>query len=222
MKGNLNHAHEGGETDKEGQAMFDHKIEKFTKTVGGLPDQPNIEPQALKNWFDAAPEELRQSLNGVCEDGAVLESRVNGIIERTFAGNVSESMLDDALAGKLNGKAEGSALTAEQSARADADATLQKAIDVHTTQIALKTQITAGLYSPSNTTTTDAINLGFAPKAVILIPRNPEDGYVYSIRIAFKDTPHDFLSVTDTGFAVAYASYRASAGSSPYRYLAFQ
>lgn len=214
--------------------MFtERKIEKFIKTVSGLPDQPNMEPHMLKNWFDAAPEELRQSLNGVCEDGATLESKVNGIIERTFAGNVRESMLDTALAGKLNGKAEESALTAEQNARVgadreeknareNADVALQKAIDVHTTQIALKTQITAGLYSPSNTTTTDTINLGFAPKAVILIPRNPEDGYVYSIRIAFKDTPHDFLSVTDTGFAVAYASYRASAGSSPYRYLAFQ
>lgn len=77
--------------------MFNHKIEKFTKTVGGLPDQPNMEPQVLKNWFDAAPEELRRSLNGVCEDGAVLESKVNGIVERTFAGNVSESMLDDTL-----------------------------------------------------------------------------------------------------------------------------
>ncbi len=77
--------------------MFDHKIEKFTKTVGGLPDQPNIEPQALKNWFDAAPEELRQSLNGVCEDGAALESRVNGIIDTTFPDAIREDMLESNL-----------------------------------------------------------------------------------------------------------------------------
>ncbi len=216
--------------------MFtDHKIEKFTKTVGGLPDQPNIEPQALKNWFDAAPEELRQSLNGVCEDGAALESRVNGIIEHTFAGNVSESMLDDALAGKLNGKAEGSALTAEQSARADADAALdgrmstaEGTLSTLQTALAAKCEVVFGTYNGMGTTTTQTISLGFYPLAVLIMAG--QSTYTETTRIPTAFATRALVSLGATlnsnGFAVTGELNDPYMGGSTatqtYRYIAFK
>ncbi|NCB28303.1 MAG: hypothetical protein EOM63_00885 [Clostridia bacterium] len=216
--------------------MFtDHKIEKFTKTVGGLPDQPNIEPQALKNWFDAAPEELRQSLNGVCEDGAALESRVNGIIERTFAGNVSESMLDDALAGKLNGKAEGSALTAEQSARESADAALdgrttalESKMDTVQTALAAKCEVVFGTYKGMGTTTTQTISLGFYPLAVLIMAGQSTYSETTRIPTAFATRALASLgaSLNSNGFAVTGELNDPYMGGSTatqtYRYIAFK
>lgn len=216
--------------------MFtERKIEKFTKTVGGLPDQPNIEPQALKNWFDAAPEELRQSLNAVCEDGATLESRVNGIVERTFAGSVSESMLDDALAGKLSGKAEGSALTAEQSARADADAALdgrmstaEGTLSTVQTALAAKCEVVFGTYNGMGTTTTQTISLGFYPLAVLIMAGQSTYSETTRIPTAFATRALVSLgaSLNSNGFAVTGELNDPYMGGSTatqtYRYIAFK
>ena len=49
--------------------MFDHQISRFEKRIADLPDQPTLAPDALKAWFDSAPEQLRQALNRVCADG---------------------------------------------------------------------------------------------------------------------------------------------------------
>ena len=39
----------------------------FTKRVGDLPDQPNMQAAELKTCFDSSPEELRQALNRLCD-----------------------------------------------------------------------------------------------------------------------------------------------------------
>lgn len=36
--------------------MFDHQISRFEKRIADLPDQPTLAPDALKAWFDSAPE----------------------------------------------------------------------------------------------------------------------------------------------------------------------
>ena len=41
--------------------MFDHQISRFEKRIADLPDQPTLAPDALKAWFDSAPEQLRRS-----------------------------------------------------------------------------------------------------------------------------------------------------------------
>ena len=41
--------------------MFDHQISRFEKRIADLPDQPTLAPDALKAWFDSAPEQLRQA-----------------------------------------------------------------------------------------------------------------------------------------------------------------
>ena len=45
----------------------ENKQQEFTKKIRDLPDQPNIQPHELKEYFDSSPEELRQSHNGLCD-----------------------------------------------------------------------------------------------------------------------------------------------------------
>ena len=56
--------------------MFDHQISRFEKRIADLPDQPTLAPDALKAWFDSAPEQLRQALNRVCADGAFSQANL--------------------------------------------------------------------------------------------------------------------------------------------------
>ena len=63
--------------------MFDHQISRFEKRIADLPDQPTLAPDALKAWFDSAPEQLRQALNRVCADGKTLEERMES--RRSFS-----------------------------------------------------------------------------------------------------------------------------------------
>ena len=70
--------------------MFDYHISRFDKKVADLSDQPALSPSALKEWFDSSPEELRQALNHICDDGQVLSAKVEGLILGTFEGAVSK------------------------------------------------------------------------------------------------------------------------------------
>ena len=82
----------------------DHKITQFTHRIADLPDQPTLSPQELKQRFDSAPEELRQALNGVCDDADRLDSRVSGIVERTFGDAIPKSMLAEELQSEIDAK----------------------------------------------------------------------------------------------------------------------
>ena len=64
--------------------MFDHQISRFEKRIADLPDQPTLAPDALKAWFDSAPEQLRQALNRVCADGKTLEERMEHEAGRVY------------------------------------------------------------------------------------------------------------------------------------------
>ena len=79
-------------------SFTDHKITQFAHRVADLPDEPQIPAAELKSRFDACPEELRQSLNAVCDDAARLEARVEGIIVDTFGDTIDKEMLSDELA----------------------------------------------------------------------------------------------------------------------------
>ena len=79
-------------------SFSDHKITAFTHRIADLPDQPNLPADELKARFDSSPEELRQSVNGICDDADRLESRVSGIIAETLSDTITEDMLSDELA----------------------------------------------------------------------------------------------------------------------------
>ena len=45
----------------------DNKLTSVTKKIIDLIDQPNMQPNELKAYFDSSPEELRQAYNGLCD-----------------------------------------------------------------------------------------------------------------------------------------------------------
>ena len=49
-------------------SFTDYKITQFTHKIADLPDQPNMPADELKARFDSSPEELRRSVNGICDD----------------------------------------------------------------------------------------------------------------------------------------------------------
>ena len=145
-------------------SFTDHKITAFAHRVSDLPDEPQIPAAELKSRFDACPEELRQSLNAVCDDAARLEARVEGIVVDTFGDTIDKEMLSDELAAELDGKATQTALASETAARESADDALEQALEQ---QIAQKCTLYFGTYY-GNGQSERLIDLGFQPTAVLL------------------------------------------------------
>ena len=78
-------------------SFSDHKITAFQHKITDLPDQPSLPANELKARFDSSPEELRQAVNGICDDASRLEARVEGIVVDTFGDTITEEMLSDEL-----------------------------------------------------------------------------------------------------------------------------
>ena len=92
-------------------SFSDHKITAFTHRIADLPDQPNLPSDELKARFDSSPEELRQSLNAVCDEADALtarvdqhDSQINQISMDKFPDDtIKEINLHPDLAAKING-----------------------------------------------------------------------------------------------------------------------
>ena len=207
-------------------SFTDHKITAFTHKIADLPDEPQIPAAELKSRFDACPEELRQSLNAVCDDAARLEARVEGIVVDTFGDTIDKEMLSDELAAELDGKATKTELTG-------AVDTLEQADDALAQQIAQKCEVVIGSYV-GNSASQQEIELGFAPLAVIVVSQR---GSLYESRLgrgyggfALPDSPaamgsSKVVECTATGFKVFYDSADdiwSNASSEDYHYLAFR
>lgn len=198
--------------------MFsERKIESFEQRVSDLPDTPALSAAALKARFDACPEELRAALNGVCDDGKALEDRINAYRAQTFAGEITENMLDTPLSAKINAKAEQSDMTAMQ------------------TSLAHKCELSCGTYTGDGADS-QMITLGFTPKAVLAF----EGGYQLNYAnesyggLAVSGNPaayinaqnriYKLIEIVENGF-IAYNSsstYRANKNAARYHYIAFQ
>ena len=87
-------------------SFSDHKITQFTHRISELADQPNLPADELKARFDSSPEELRESVNGICDDADRLEARVEGIVAETFGDTITEDMLSDELAASVAWKSD--------------------------------------------------------------------------------------------------------------------
>ena len=157
-------------------SFSDHKITQFTHRITDLPDQPNLPADELKARFDSSPEELRQSVNGICDDATRLEARVEGIVVDTFGDTIDKEMLSDELAAELDAKAtqtalasetaaRESAVSAEASARQSADTNLQSQINTVTAQ---KCAVYTGSYTGTGGEHT--FTLAYSPKAMIISP----------------------------------------------------
>lgn len=204
--------------------MFtERKITQFQHPVADLADTPALSAAELKARFDACPEELRAALNGVCDDGAVLEERINAYRAQTFAGEITESMLDTPLTAKINGKADQSALEAAQTGLSEA--------------IAAKCTLICGSYT-GNGEASQTIELGVQPKAVFVYPAASQmvdyTGESFYSGLAFPDAPVVYTPynkdplpvfvITENGFTAYYVNnyhvYLNLSGS-VFRYLAF-
>lgn len=198
--------------------MFsERKIESFEQRVSDLPDTPALSAAALKARFDACPEELRAALNGVCDDGKALEDRINAYRAQTFAGEITENMLDTPLSTKINAKAEQSDMTAMQ------------------TSLAHKCELYCGAYTGDGADS-QMITLGFTPKAVLAFEGGYQLNYanesygglaVSGNSAAYINTQnriYKLIEIVDNGF-IAYNSsstYRANKNAARYHYIAFQ
>ena len=150
-------------------SFTDHKITAFAHKIADLPDQPTLPPDELKSRFDACPEELRQSLNAVCDDAARLEARVEGIVVDTFGDTIDKEMLSDELAAELDAKATQTSLSAEAAARESADDALE-------TEIAQKCEVFFGTYVGDGAES-QTITLGFVPAALFVVSEEGRMGF---------------------------------------------
>ena len=203
-------------------SFTDHKITQFAHRVADLPDEPQIPAAELKSRFDACPEELRQSLNAVCDDAARLEARVEGIVVDTFGDTIDKEMLSDELAAELDAKATQTALASETAARESADDALDTRLTAAETELPEKCEIYFGIYNPSSGDETDHVNLGFQPRAVLMVCAQPNGSYVLPVQLATQSTPHQMITITASGFSVSAHDWRSSSHAVPYRYIAFK
>lgn len=177
--------------------MFtERKITQFQQTVSELPDTPAVSASALKARFDACPEELRTALNGVCDDGKVLEERIDAYRAQTFAGEITETMLAAPLAGKIN----------EKAAQSDME-TLQNTVSDLETQLELKCGLVVGTYVGDGNATQD-IELGFRPKAVLALYNGTKmwsTGDLIYGGLSIDGRDFSGITITDTGFQAHYS-----------------
>ena len=202
--------------------MFtERKIPAFQNRISDLPDTPTLTASELKARFDACPEELRKALNGVCEDGKVLEDRMDEYRAQTFTGEITRDMLSASVQTELNSKADDAAMQTafqnESNARQSGDSALE-------TKVAAKCEIYTGSYTGNGSSKT--ITLGFQPKAVLVMARQYGDLYSAILaNLALPGVAAPYVTVTATGFQVSgylceldeYAK-----GGNPYRYIAFK
>ena len=196
-------------------SFTDHKITQFAHKVADLPDEPQIPAADLKSRFDACPEELRQSLNAVCDDAARLEARVEGIVVDTFGDTIDKEMLSDELAAELDAKATQTALDST------ADA-LDERLDAVETALPQKCEMYIGTYTGDGADS-QFIELGFTPQAIMTCPQagNSDPGGSGSSAyggLALPNIPAKiqnrlFIQIEENGFRVYGNDY---SGNSPY------
>ena len=142
----------------------ENKLTSFTKKIIDLIDQPNMQPNELKAYFDSSPEEVRQAHNSLCDALTTATTAATAAANLGFqstagvpADNVQDaiedvqSQLTDAVLGNIpsgsvtNDKLAQdvrdhfttieNAAASEASTRASADSSLQSQINTHTSQI---------------------------------------------------------------------------------------
>ncbi|BFL38409.1 Uncharacterised protein [uncultured Butyricicoccus sp.] len=205
-------------------SFSDHKITAFQHKITDLPDQPSLPANELKARFDSSPEELRQAVNGICDEASRLEARVEGIVVDTFGDTIDREMLSEELAAELDAKATQTSLNTESEAREAA----VSALDTRLTEVeAQKCEIYLGSYNGNGEKNTQAIRLGYQPKAVLVANArwignvdNPQ-----RMELAMPDIAAYHLVVTSTGFEVKgmlNCTNTEDSVANPYRYIVFK
>ena len=200
-------------------SFSDHKITQFTHRISELADQPNMPADELKARFDSSPEELRESVNGICDDAARLEARVEGIVVETFGDTIDKSMLSTELAAELDAKAEAADLTAETTAREGADASLNNRVITLETEMPQKVEIYIGTYNGTGSGN-QRITLPFTPKAVLVSPNGNSKARVILPGYKAQEDDTGYTGHLEGNVLVVYGSLNIS-NYYPHYYIAF-
>ena len=200
-------------------SFSDHKITQFTHKITDLPDQPNLPADELKARFDACPEELRESVNGICDDADRLEARVEGIIAETFGDTIDKSMLSTELAAELDAKAEAADLTAETTAREGADTSLSTRVTTLEAELPQKVEIYIGTYNGTGSGN-QRITLPFTPKAVLVSPNGNSKARVILPGYKAQEDDTGYTGHLEGNVLVVYGSLNIS-NYYPHYYIAF-
>ncbi len=178
----------------------------FAEPITTLPDTPNLSASELKRRFQAPSEELREVHNA-------LAKAVQGITDATYPETVSESMLTADLAGKINGKAEQTAL--------DAAETRVSALE---TDLPRKCEVYCGTYT-GNGAYPRNIDLGFQPKAVFVTNMSGYMSYsangnpYYYGGLALAEQKSALFEILENGFQICKVSGNVNTNNSGSKYL---
>lgn len=152
-----------------------NKQDTYEKRIASLPDQPNMQPNELKAYFDSSPEQLRQAHNGLCDalteatsnasaaanlgfqrtagvpadDVQAAVENVQAQLDAAVMGNIPSGSVDgDKLAQDVRDRfiAIENAAKSEASTRSSGDNNLQEQINTHTAQISSLTTTKCELY----------------------------------------------------------------------------
>ena len=226
----------------------------FMKRLADLPDQPNMQAAELKTYFDSSPEELRQALNRLCDAlgefsaaaklGYTASAGVPAKTVQDAIENVQQQLRNASVGQLLSGCVDGDKLAQdvrdrftsiatsvnqEAAAREKADTALQQNQVAMASTLALKAEVTAAAYVGDGQTKR-AFDLGFQPKAVILMREGHYTHYSNTIYggIATQDKPiaysdRNALAITENGFEVLQmAGCMLNQDTCSYTYVAFK
>ena len=201
-------------------SFSDHKITAFTHRIADLPDQPNLPADELKARFDRSPEELRQSVNGICNDAARLEARVEGIVVDTFGDTIDREMLSEELAAELDAKATQVGLAAEQQARE----ALSGRVSALENAVPQKSEMYFGTYTGTGSYPR-TLSIGFTPKAVIIGHKDgliADETAVYST-LMLQGYKTDYCGIVSNGFTLYEYKYsKLNYNGAQFYYIAFR
>lgn len=223
-----------------------NKQDTYLKRIASLPDQPNMQPDELKAYFDSSPEELRQAHNGLCDALTEATSSAGAAASLGFqrtAGvpadsvqaaveNVQQQVIDAVLGNIPSGSVDGDKLAqdvrdrftaienaakSEASTRASKDSNLQNQIDAHATQITKKCEIYFTTFEGDDTSNR-LITLGYRPKAVIVTASSGLEHYS-GMGVDISSMTSGPVVITDQGFKVSFSNYSSNVNQSGVQYF---
>ena len=205
-------------------SFSDHKITQFAHKITDLPDQPSLPANELKARFDSSPEELRQAVNGICDDASRLEARVEGIVVDTFGDTIDREMLSDELAAELDAKAEQTALTSEAQTRETAVSALDTRVAALESAVPQKSEAYFGTYTGTGSYPR-TLSIGFTPKAVIIGHKDgliADETAVYST-LMLQGYKTDYCGIVSNGFTLYEYKYsKLNYNGAQFYYIAFR
>ncbi|WP_107631323.1 hypothetical protein [Agathobaculum massiliense] len=201
-------------------SFSDHKITQFTHKITDLPDQPSLPANELKARFDSSPEELRQAVNGICDEASRLEARVEGIVVDTFGDTIDREMLSEELAAELDEKATQAGLAAEQQARE----ALSGRVRALENAVPQKSEMYFGTYTGTGSYPR-TLSIGFTPKAVIIGHKDgliADETAVYST-LMLQGYKTDYCGIVSNGFTLYEYKYsKLNYNGAQFYYIAFR